>query len=204
MRTAPLPGGPDMSVSGTGFGLRKRMDGGYTIGNWSSNIADIVPDSLRHRTDFARLLKMQRGTVKQRLGQQFLTEWRIPRSWPLDAETPFERTRVLDPEPHQPILEQAHDSIVAAFPVFHDMDIVDSWGGAIDVTPDGVPVISPVDTIPGFFIATGFSGHGFGIAPGAGRLMAQMVMGEAPVVDPAPFRYSRFTDGSRPMPSPLV
>ena len=204
MRIAPLPGGPDMSVSGPGFGLRKRMDGGYTIGNWSSNIADTVPDSLRYRADFAQLLKMQRGTVKQRLGRQFLTDWRTPRSWALDAETPFERTRILDPEPHQPILEQAQDSIVAAFPVFNDMDVLDMWGGAIDVTPDAVPVISPVDTIPGFFIATGFSGHGFGLAPGAGRLMAQLVMNEAPVADPAPFRYSRFTDGSRPQPSPLA
>ena len=34
--------------------------------------------------------------------------------------------------------------------------------------------------------------------------MAELVTGETPVVDPAPFRYSRFTDGSRPRPSPLV
>jgi glycine/D-amino acid oxidase-like deaminating enzyme len=61
-----------------------------------------------------------------------------------------------------------------------------------------------VDTLPGFFIATGFTGHGFGIGPGAGRLMAEIVAGETPVVDPTPFRYSRFTDGTRPVPSPLV
>jgi glycine/D-amino acid oxidase-like deaminating enzyme len=74
----------------------------------------------------------------------------------------------------------------------------------IDVTPDGIPVISGVDDIPGFFIATGFSGHGFGIAPGAGRLMAEIVMGETPVVDPSPFRYSRYSDPTRPRPSPLA
>jgi glycine/D-amino acid oxidase-like deaminating enzyme len=61
-----------------------------------------------------------------------------------------------------------------------------------------------VDALPGFFIATGFSGHGFGIAPGAGRLMAELVMGETPVVDPSPFRYNRFLDGTRPQPSPLA
>ena len=74
----------------------------------------------------------------------------------------------------------------------------------IDVTPDIVPVISGVDTLPGFFIATGFSGHGFGIGPGAGRLMAEMVTGDAPVVDPTAFRFGRFTDGSRPLPLPAV
>jgi hypothetical protein len=34
--------------------------------------------------------------------------------------------------------------------------------------------------------------------------MAEIVMGDPPVVDPTPFRYSRFTDGSRPKPSPLA
>ena len=74
------------------------------------------------------------------------------------------------------------------------------WAGMIDVTPDAVPVISAVDSLPGFFIATGFSGHGFGIGPGAGRLVADLVTGSDPIVDPTPFRLTRFSDGSRPQP----
>jgi glycine/D-amino acid oxidase-like deaminating enzyme len=58
--------------------------------------------------------------------------------------------------------------------------------------------------VPGFFIATGFTGHGFGISPGAGKLMAQLVTGKPPVVDPAPFRYSRFAERPRSWPSPLA
>lgn len=72
------------------------------------------------------------------------------------------------------------------------MRIIQSWGGMIDVTPDAVPVIGSVDTLPGFYLATGFSGHGFGIGPGAGRLMADIVAGDPPVVDPAPFQFARF------------
>jgi len=60
-----------------------------------------------------------------------------------------------------------------------------------------VPVISAVDSKPGFFIATGFSGHGFGIGPAAGRLMADLVLGRTPIVDPHAFRYTRFSDGSK-------
>ena len=63
--------------------------------------------------------------------------------------------------------------------MFRDVKIAESWGGMIDVMPDAIPVISPVDAVPGFFIATGFSGHGFGIGPGAGRLVADMVTGDA-------------------------
>ncbi len=72
-----------------------------------------------------------------------------------------------------------------------------SWAGMIDVTPDAIPVMSPVAGRPGLHIATGFSGHGFGIAPGAGRLMADLVTGAPPVVDPHDFRLSRFSDGSK-------
>jgi len=204
MRTDPLPGGPEASCGGPGFGPRKRLDGGYTVANWSANITDIVPDHLRFLRDFLPALRKESGSLKLRLGRTFLRELFAPRRWALDQPSPFEAVRVLDPKPHQPILDQARAGVINAFPVFHAMNVVESWGGMIDVTPDAVPVISGVDSVPGFFIATGFSGHGFGIAPGAGRLMAELVMGETPVVDPAPFRYSRFTDGSRPLPSPLA
>ena len=70
----------------------------------------------------------------------------------------------------------------------------------IEATPDAVPVISPIDALRGFYLATGFSGHGFGIAPSAGRLAADLIAGDAPIVDPRPFRYSRMIDGTRLVP----
>ncbi|MDA8049385.1 MAG: FAD-binding oxidoreductase [Rhodospirillales bacterium] len=204
MRTEKLDGGPEVSAAGEGFGFRKRLDGGYTIANWSNNRFDLTPDAFRFFMDFLPALRMQRGAVRVRIGSRFLEEWQTPRRWALDQTSPFERVRTLDPEPDEAILAEAQKNVSAAFPVFRDMRIAERWGGAIDVTPDAVPVISPVETMPGLFIATGFSGHGFGIGPGAGQLMANLVSGESPIVDPAPFRFSRFTDGSRPRPSPLV
>jgi glycine/D-amino acid oxidase-like deaminating enzyme len=204
MRTETLEGGPETSASGFGFSLRKRMDGGYTVASWSGNVHDIVPDTLRFARDFMPALRHQRSSLNLRLGGEFLRDLARPAGWKLDAISPFEQTRVLDPSPHEPILAQAQTNLTAAFPVFHRMRVAERWGGVIDVTPDAVPVISGVDSMPGFFIATGFTGHGFGIGPGAGRLMAQLVMAETPMVDPSPFRYSRFTDGSRPRPHPLA
>jgi glycine/D-amino acid oxidase-like deaminating enzyme len=204
MRTQPLAGGPEASTSGFGFGLRKRLDGGYTVASWSGNVADVVPDSFRFFSDFLPALRMRRGDVKLRLGARFFRELAQKRRWSLDRPSPFEAVRVLDPPVRNAILEQARFHVTEAFPVFHAMRVAERWGGMIDVTPDGIPVISSVDSLPGFFIATGFTGHGFGIAPGAGRLMAELVMGETPVVDPSPFRYTRFVDGTRPRPSPLA
>jgi glycine/D-amino acid oxidase-like deaminating enzyme len=204
MRTEKLDDGPETSCSGHGFGLRKRLDGGYNVSSWSGNVADIVPDSFRFMVDFLPALGMQRDSLRLRLGSAFFKELAVPKRWAMDQVSPFEQTRVLDPVPYEPILRQAKQSVTDAFPVFHTMKVAESWGGIIDVTPDAIPVISGVDTLPGFFIATGFTGHGFGIGPGAGRLMAQMVMGETPVVDPSPFRFSRFAERPRPVPSPLA
>jgi glycine/D-amino acid oxidase-like deaminating enzyme len=204
MRTGRLDGGPDASASGFGFGLRKRLDGGYTVAGWSNTIADIVPDTLRFRREFWPAQRLRGREITLRLGGRFVTELAQPSRWDLDRPSPFEATRSLDPPPHRPILRQARHYATDAFPVFHGVHIAETWGGMIDMTPDGLPVISSVDGFPGFFIATGFSGHGFGIAPAAGRLMAELLTCETPVVDPSPFRYSRFLDGSKPSPSPLV
>lgn len=58
-------------------------------------------------------------------------------------------------------------------------------------------MISPIDALPGFFLATGFSGHGFGIGPTAGKLAADIVTGATPLVDPAPYSHKRMIDGRR-------
>jgi glycine/D-amino acid oxidase-like deaminating enzyme len=191
-RTAPLAGGPEVTAGGSVFAWRKRLDGGYTIARRNANVADITPDSFRLLLDYLPTLRKNYGEVRMRLGRRFLEEWRIRHRWSLDEATPFEAFRVLDPAPRQSVLAEARTALSRRFPAFAGMQVAGSWGGMIDVTPDAVPVIGEVPRIPGFFIATGFSGHGFGIGPGAGRLMADLVSGDAPVVDPTPFRLDRF------------
>jgi glycine/D-amino acid oxidase-like deaminating enzyme len=102
----------------------------------------------------------------------------------------------LDPTPNKTLNREAREALIRLYPQFRDVHIVQEWGGYIDVTPDVVPYIGAVDTLPGLTIATGFSGHGFGIGPGAGRLAAEIAMAETPIVDPAPFRVSRFSGGA--------
>ena len=200
MCTKPIDAGLTVSASGGHFGFRKRRDGGYTIANSQQTVSQITPDSFRLFFDFLPILKMEWRGVRLRLGRHFVDAARMARFWQLDQVSPFEQVRILDPQPVKDILEQAGKSLKLAFPVFASMQVAEQWAGFIDVTPDAVPVISPVETMPGLFIATGFSGHGFGIGPAAGRLMADLVTGETPVVNPAAFRHSRFTDGSNPQP----
>ncbi|MEK1930768.1 MAG: FAD-binding oxidoreductase, partial [Pararhizobium sp.] len=70
--------------------------------------------------------------------------------------------------------------------------ITAAWAGYIDSTPDGVPGIGEIASVPGFILAAGFSGHGFGIGPGAGHLIADIITGLEPLVDPQPYHPNRF------------
>ena len=196
MRTAPVEGAPEQGTGGRGFAFRKRLDGGYTVANRGASIAEIVPDSVRLFSQYLPALRRQWNDLRLHLGKRFLEELRMPRKWALDAVSPFEMVRTLDPEPDHALLDQAYATLIKTFPVFANVQILDRWAGFIDVTPDVVPVIGPVSSTPGFFVASGFSGHGFGIGPGAGRLAADLVTGSSPIVDPAPYRLERFFDGS--------
>ena len=191
-RTEPLTGGPEITAAGSVFAFRKRLDGGYSIARRNANTAELTPDHFRLLSDFFPRLLASRHEIRLRLGSRTWEELRTARRWSLDQTTPFEAVRVLDPKPKQGILAEAREVLSRTFPAFANMQIAESWAGLMDVTPDAVPVIDEVKRIPGFFIATGFSGHGFGIGPGAGRLMADLVAGDAPVVDPKPFRLDRF------------
>ena len=191
-RTAPINGGPEITGAANVFAWRKRLDGGYTIARRNANIAEITPDAFRLLLDYWPTLRKNYGEIRVRLSGRFVAAWRMRKRWSLDETTPFEVVRVLDPEPRQATLDEAKAALPKYFPAFAGMQVAESWGGMIDVTPDAVPVIGPAKHIPGLFIATGFSGHGFGIGPGAGRLMADLVAGDRPVVNPAPFRLERF------------
>ena len=102
-----------------------------------------------------------------------------------------------DPAPDMSLVNSALAALIEANPGLKDIRIAEAWGGTIDVTPDTVPVISAVDRLPGFFLATGFSGHGFGLGPAAGKLAADILTGDTPLVDPAAYSYQRLVDGRR-------
>jgi len=198
MRTGPIPGAPDISATGPGFGYRKRADGGYIVSQPSATIVDITPDSFRFLGDFLPMLKAEWRGLRLSLGARFVEEALRPRRWALDQNSPFEAARIAAAEPSRAVLDESARNIEAAYPAFRGMKILERWGGLIDVMPDALPVISGVESLPGFYLATGFSGHGFGIGPAAGRLAADLVTGSASAADLAPFGFERF-GAARPL-----
>lgn len=82
--------------------------------------------------------------------------------------------------------------IMKYFPDLADAKIVRHWSGFMDDCADHVPIIDKVNEVPGLVIACGFTGHGFGIGPGTGLLLSQLVLDETPCVDVPGLRYDRF------------
>lgn len=201
MRTQARDTGLTHTISGGLYAVRKRMDGGFTIAHNHLSVAELTPTHFRHALAFSPLLKLDRAGVRIRVGKRFFDEARMPRRWALDKASPFEAVRVLDPAPYVSILDEAYAALQSDFPAFEGLPVAERWAGMIDAVPDAVPVIDRIEKIPGLFVASGFSGHGFGLGPGAGQLMAEIVTGETPCVDPAPFRQGRFTGFARPAPT---
>ncbi len=179
------------------FILTPRLDGGYIVAARARGRLELTPAGIRYARQFLPSLRKNWKMVELRFGRSFFEgpdAWHG--RWSFDSPTVFERIRVLDPKPKASIVEPALREIVAAYPELAGIRAARIWAGWIDSTPDAVPVISPVEALPGVVVAAGFSGHGFGIGLGAGRLAADLATGAPPVVDAAPFALKRFFDGS--------
>ena len=109
----------------------------------------------------------------------------------------LKKMRVLDPAPNMKAVGRLQTHFAAAFPALGMPEIKSAWAGMIDTMPDVVPVIDRTPSIPGLIVATGMSGHGFGIGPGVGRVVADLVAERSTGHDLTRFRFSRFSDGSK-------
>jgi glycine/D-amino acid oxidase-like deaminating enzyme len=173
--------------------VTKRGDGGYTLAISGRARVDPTLQQLRFAREFIPMFArrwriLTPGTLEAvRAGHESLAKWR------LDRPTPMEKNRILDPHPDQSVIAETHRRACDLIPALRSSPIQARWAGYIDSTPDGVPAIGELPTLPGFILAAGFSGHGFGIGPGAGHLIADLATGEKPIVDPEPYRPERLS-----------
>lgn len=173
------------------------FDGSYTLAISGRATIDITPQGIRYFREFAPQFVRRLKAVKLGIGRSFVSG---PESLPAlltNDNRVFERNRVLDPKPMDWLVRQVLDNVRGTFPQLAGIEIDSVWGALVDCTPDAVPVISQVDQADGLYLAAGCSGHGFGLGPGIGFLAAQLIVNDAPCVDPDPFRLSRLVDGTK-------
>ena len=190
-RTTPAPLISENALGMTKASIRRRRDGGYTLARTGATTFHITPAAFRHFMAFMPALKREIHRLKLRFGRPFFQELATSVHWREDEITPFETTRVLDPEPDHALLDDVLKAAKLTYPQLKDVRPADRWAGMIDATPDELPVLGPVDRYHGLLIATGFSGHGFGFGPVAGHAMAALIQGQTPLFDLHDFRLSR-------------
>jgi glycine/D-amino acid oxidase-like deaminating enzyme len=176
--------------------IRRRLDGGYSVGLSGRGLLELSPQGLLYVRQFWPTFRKRRELLKISIGRSFFDGPESLTRWKLDSTSPFERVRTLDPAADPALVQMGLTRLAANYPALAGLKVAASWGGLIDSTPDGIPVISAVDPLPGLYVSTGFTGHGFGIGPAAGRLAADLIAGDPPIVDPQPYRYSRMIDGT--------
>ena len=188
------------------FAFRRRADGGYTIAPGSVHDFFVGPDAFRNFLVYQPVLRRDyRATrFRAKAPSGYPDGWGTPRRWAADEVSPFERMRILNPAPNMKTLGAVQDGFAAALPGLGRPVLRAAWGGMIDGMPDAVPVVDRVAAIPGLVIATGMSGHGFGIGPGMGRVVADLVAGNNVSHDLSRFRLARFSDGSKTEPGPTL
>ncbi len=191
-RVEGVAGVPDFPVGGPHFAFRKRMDGGYTLARRHGSRAPLTPASFRHALRFLPSYLKNRKEINLSLGRDFFAEASLARSLREDPARALSEHRALDPPADATQIAKAQRSAAASFPAFASARVTHRWAGVIDATPDAIPVIGPIEPVGGLFVACGFTGHGFGLGPGAARLVCDLLMGGEPCADPGVFSARRF------------
>jgi sarcosine oxidase subunit beta len=94
------------------------------------------------------------------------------------------------------VAEELLPTAVRVFPPVSGADVVHQWCGLYEMTPDRHPIIGETSGVAGFYLANGFSGHGFQHAPVVGKLLAEIVLdGRASTVDVSALGLDRFERG---------
>ena len=94
-----------------------------------------------------------------------------------------------------PSSEKVYSTLKAGFGIFPSLKGLQMrrfWGGSIDLTPDALPVLDRLPEVEGVYVASGFSGHGFGIAPAVGHILYHLILGTASELAFQSFALERF------------
>lgn len=170
----------------------RRGDGGYTLAISGRANVDPTPRMIAGARHFLPMFAKRWRALRPGGLQGWAAGFETRARWSLDRETPMERVRILDPHPSKALVRETLARARRLLPALRDIPVQASWAGFIDSTPDGVPVIDADCGLPGLVLAAGLSGHGFGIGPGVGHLVADMILGRTPITEIAQYRLDRF------------
>jgi glycine/D-amino acid oxidase-like deaminating enzyme len=198
--TAVAPISQAATWSGAAF--RQRRDGSMNVAARSAD-HDLMIDSILNFPRFRASFSAHKRDVRVHIGKLFFQT--LAGRLSHDAFTrELMRHRILDPEPNHGALREVLAEVKRMIPGAAQAQIERSWAGYIDMTPDLLPVLDRLQQPAGLVLATGFSGHGFGLGPAVGKVVSELVADGKSSLDLHALRFARFTDGTRLRPHTVV
>ena len=181
----------DMPVRSDNFAFRKRMDGSFAVSVSNKEGPSLFQNFTNYPLDLLRDIIARWRDIDLRDNKMHIKNMQAHCKWKVDSLSPFEQTRVMAPVPSESAVRSAFRHLSEAFPDFASARIIGKWAGMLSSSPDGLPVLSQITSTPGLFVATGLSSGGFGAGPAVGELMADLICGKTPAVDPKIYDFSR-------------
>ena len=89
-------------------------------------------------------------------------------------------------------LDEMAKTVCDLLPAVGNLHITRQWAGLYAMSPDRQPIIDEADDLPGFYMAVGFSGHGFMFAPMTGLLLTEIILKKELTIDIDELKLSRF------------
>jgi len=174
-----------------------RQDGGIGVSLCDRFIHPLGFDTFRHLKKYAGVIPKCFSMVDiHPFGERdYPGDWSTRSVFGNTTRSPFERKRILAPDPNAKTLKKIIQKFGIRSKNISNVQLINSWAGVIDLLPDFVPVIDRSKEIDGLWIATGFSGHGFGMGPVVGRILGDRMTGGSSGHDLSRFNLSRFSDG---------
>jgi glycine/D-amino acid oxidase-like deaminating enzyme len=115
---------------------------------------------------------------------------------PLGADAGAAAARGGEPDGGAGVIGEIARRAAALVPALGELGVTGAWSGVRPTSPDNFPLIGWVPGVEGLFVAGGHGGAGVVLGGGSVRLAAQLLVGETPFTDPAPFDPARFVPGS--------
>ncbi len=195
-RTAPVSRTVSKMGVWSGVAFRQRRDGSLNIAAGTTADHDIMLDSFLQMPAFLSTFRKHRDFLKLHFNASF-AEHLMGRFSKAAFERELLRFRTLDPPPNPRLVSDAIGKLRQVFPDLGALSIEKTWAGYMDFTPDLIPVIDRLEQPQGLVIATGLSGHGFGMGPIVGKLVSELVLDGKPSLDLHALRFARFSDGTK-------
>ena len=194
VRTTPTEPVTDVTAWGDRVTFRQDRQGRFILAGGGGADYDLNLDALRDLRQFVPNAWRNRRFLRLRVGRPLLRDLQTLVPGTRARRQPFAHLRDHEPPPNGKSAQLSLELFKKLFPSLQQLEIERAWAGNIDTTPDQGPVLGETGDLPGLTFATGFSGHGFAMGPGGGRIVSELILDEGTSLDLHKYRYARFAE----------